>query len=472
MTFDEFDLNPDLLDGLHSMRYDLATPIQEAAIPVIMQGKDIIACAQTGTGKTAAYLIPILERIMSLPTGHTRAIIVAPTRELAHQIDQNFQAIAYYTGVSSVAVYGGKDTKGWDHQKNAIENGVDVVIATPGRFHLHNTLGYMDLSKVEMVVLDEADKMLDMGFHGDILKIIENVPKERQTIMFSATMPKKIRKLAFEIQRDPVEINFNLAKPAAGIDQKAYCVFDEQKLPLLLHLIKEKDIDSMIIFASSKLKVDEIERTLVRKGINIKAMHSDKEQEERTETLQAFKSKQFPIIVGTDVLARGIDIDNLSHVLNFDCPRDAEDYVHRVGRTARASKTGEAITFVSPKDFRRLSSIEELIESEIPKPEIPAFLGETPEYNPKAKYSGGDRPGGGGGRSGGGKPGGGRSGGGNRRGGKPSGGGGSRSNNPQGPRNSGGEGSGPGAGQSGNKRRNYKPNSKGPQGQGGGKPTA
>ncbi len=391
MTFDEFNLDRNLLDGLHSMRFDQATPIQEAAIPVILEGKDIIACAQTGTGKTAAYLIPIMQRIMQLPDGHTRALVLAPTRELAQQIDQNFQAIGYFTGVTSVAIFGGKDSKGWDSQKNAIENGVDVMIATPGRFHLHNTLGYMDLSGVEIVVLDEADKMLDMGFHADIIKIIEQLPQKRQTVMFSATMPKKIRQLAHEIQQNPVEVNFNLAKPAAGIDQKAYCVYDEQKLPLLKHLIKEKDIDSMIIFASSKLKVDEIDRELRKQGVNVRAMHSDKEQEERTETLQQFKAKQFPIIVGTDVLARGIDIDNLSHVLNFDCPRDAEDYVHRVGRTARASKTGEAITFVNPRDFRRLANIERLIESEIPKPPIPSFLGDTPTYSATASHSYEDR---------------------------------------------------------------------------------
>lgn len=383
------------------MNYDEATPIQEAAIPVILDRKDIIACAQTGTGKTAAYLIPLLQRIMDLPSGKTRALIIAPTRELAYQIDQNCQAIGFYTGVSSVAVYGGSDSKLWDKQKNAIETGVDIIIATPGRFLLHHKLGYMDLSSVEMVVLDEADKMLDMGFVGDIKHIVSQVPAERQTIMFSATMPKKIRSLALDIQNTPTEINFNLAKPAAGIDQKAYCIYDEQKMPLLRHLIKEKEIDSMIIFASSKAKVDTIDRDLRKRGIKVRAMHSDKSQEERTQTLRDFKAKQFPILVGTDVLARGIDIDNLSHVLNYDCPRDAEDYVHRVGRTARASKTGEAITFVEPRDFRRLSSIEELIEDAIPKPEIPEFLGETPVYRGGSKGGGGRR--GGGGRHGGGK---------------------------------------------------------------------
>lgn len=420
MTFDELDLYGNLLDGLYSMNYDEATPIQEAAIPVILDRKDIIACAQTGTGKTAAYVIPLMQRIMDLPSGKTRALIIAPTRELAYQIDQNCQAIGFYTGVSSVAVYGGSDSKLWDKQKNAIETGVDIIVATPGRFLLHHKLGYMDLSSVEMVVLDEADKMLDMGFVGDIKHIVSQVPATRQTIMFSATMPKKIRSLALDIQTEPTEINFNLAKPAAGIDQKAYCIYDDQKMPLLRHLIKEKEIDSMIIFASSKIKVDTIDRDLRKRGIKVRAMHSDKSQEERTQTLRDFKSKQFPILVGTDVLARGIDIDNLSHVLNYDCPRDAEDYVHRVGRTARASKTGEAITFVEPRDFRRLASIEELIESAIPKPEIPEFLGETPVYR--------------GGSSGGGKRGGGRSGG-NRGGGNR--GGGSRGRGGNGPRGGG-----------------------------------
>lgn len=398
LTFDELDLYGNLLDGLYSMNYDEATPIQEAAIPVILDKKDIIACAQTGTGKTAAYLIPILQRIMDYPSGDTRALVIAPTRELAYQIDQNCQAIGYHTGVSSVAVYGGSDSKLWDKQKRAIETGVDIIIATPGRFMLHHKLGYMDLSKVEMVVLDEADKMLDMGFVADIKTIVSHVPKEHQTIMFSATMSKKIRQLAKEMQDTPVEINFNLSKPAEGIDQKAYCVYDEQKMPLLQHLIKEKEIDSMIIFASSKIKVDNIHRSLRKMGVEARAMHSDKAQEERTQTLRDFKSKQFKIMVGTDVLARGIDIDNLSHVLNFDCPRDAEDYVHRVGRTARASRTGEAITFVDPQDFRRLASIERLIETEIPKPEMPEFLGETPTYRGGASRGGRGRHGGGGGR--------------------------------------------------------------------------
>ncbi len=383
------------------MRYQSATPIQEAAIPAILEGKDVIACAQTGTGKTAAYLIPALQIVRQFQPGAIRALVISPTRELAFQIEQNLQAIGYYSGITSVAVYGGNDSRGWDTQRNAIQGGVDFIIATPGRFLMHLGLGYMDLSQVEIVILDEADKMLDMGFHADIMKIMEQLPKERQTLMFSATMPKKIRQLAHDVLREPVEINFNLAKPAAGISQQAYCVYEDQKIPLLQHLIKTREIDSMIIFSSSKLKVDEIHRKLTKLGVEVRAMHSDKEQAERTETLSAFKNKQFKILVGTDVLARGIDVDNLSHVLNFDCPKDAEDYVHRVGRTARASRTGEAITFVDPRDFHRLSRIERLIEAPIPKPEMPEFLGETPVYDPNARPSKGGSGGGGhkGGRS-------------------------------------------------------------------------
>jgi superfamily II DNA/RNA helicase len=331
-----------------------------------------------------------------------------------------------------VVVIGGKDAGGFERQKYAIQNGVDIVIATPGRMLTHMDLNYVDFSHVEYVILDEADKMLDMGFHADILKILKEVPEDRQTLMFSATMPKRIRELAKQIQRDPTEINFNLSKPAEGVDQRVFFTYDEQKIPLLQHIVENEEVESMIIFASSKASVDEIHRRLDKLGYDVKAMHSDKTQEERQETLRLFKGKQFKIIVGTDVLARGIDIDNLSHVLNFDAPRDAEDYVHRVGRTARASATGKAITFVNPRDMRRLAGIESLIEAEIPRGTLPEELGEAPEYHPGRsggghRGGGGDRRGGGGGRRGGG--------GGGRRGG----GGGGRG---RGPRNDGGQGGG------------------------------
>ena len=393
MRFDELGLEPELLDGLDFLGFEDCTPIQEAAIPHSLNYKDIIGCAQTGTGKTGAYLIPVIQRLMEEPSDYSRILIIVPTRELASQIDQNVDAISYFTGISSISILGGNNPKAWERQKYAIQNGTDILITTPGRFLSHLSLGYINLDHIEVVVLDEADKMLDMGFHADILRIISHVPKDRQTLMYSATMPPEIRKLAKEILRDPIEISLNLAKPAEGVEQSAYIVYDEQKIPLLEHLLSTKEIESMIVFASSKASVDEITRKLKRLKFGVNAIHSDKDQEERQETLRAFKNRQFPILVGTDVLARGIDIDNLSHVLNYDCPLDAEDYVHRVGRTARAERTGEAITFVNPKDQRRLVKIERLIESEIPKAPVPDTLGPTPQYKPNWSQNGKNRRG-------------------------------------------------------------------------------
>ncbi|MDW3645762.1 MAG: DEAD/DEAH box helicase [Bacteroidia bacterium] len=446
MKFSELDLDPNLLDGIESLGFEEMTPIQEEAIPIVLKGKDLIACAQTGTGKTGAYVIPTIDNLTFDESENTRALIIAPTRELAQQIDQNIEALSYFTGISSVPIYGGKDADSFDKQKYAITNGADVLVATPGRFLMHLALGYMDLDHVETLILDEADKMLDMGFHADILKIVSYLPENRQTLMFSATMPKKIRKLAKEIMFEPEEISLNLAKPAEGINQMAFMVYDEQKIPLLEHLLKTREVDSMIIFASSKMSVDNISRKLKRLKYEVEAIHSDKDQSERTATLRKFKNKEFRILVGTDVLARGIDIDNLSHVVNFDAPPDAEDYVHRVGRTARASSTGEAMTFVNPKDMYRFAQIEELIEAEIPQPDIPDELGERPVYRkgrgprgprgPRGRHGG---HGGGRNRSGGGR---GRQGGGYGRG---------RNNGPS-DRQGGSEG--------GNKRRRNRPSRK------------
>lgn len=392
MKFTDLNLDEELLEGIDALRFDTLTPIQEQAIPPALEGRDLIACAQTGTGKTAAYLIPTIQRIRRNDSARTRVLILTPTRELAAQVDQNVDALSYFAGVSSFPIIGGKDADNFTRQKSGIVKGTDILIATPGRLIIHLALGYLNLSEIEVVILDEADKMLDMGFHGDIIRIIEGIPKTRQTLMFSATMPPKIRELARDIMIDPVEINLNISKPAENINQMAFMVFDEQKIPLLEHLIREREIESMIIFASSKLSVDEITRKLARLNYKVKAMHSDKEQSEREETLREFKNKEFPILVGTDVLSRGIDIDNLSHVLNYDCPRDAEDYVHRVGRTARASSSGEAITFVSPRDQRRLHSIENLIGYEIPRPESPPEIGETPSYHPSRGGGGQGNP--------------------------------------------------------------------------------
>jgi len=413
LKFSELDLDPDLLYGIETLGFENTTPIQEQAIPRILADKDLIACAQTGTGKTGAYLIPTIDRLSQTASGHTRALILAPTRELALQIDQNIEALSYFAGVSSVSVVGGKNPKDFERQKFALENGADIIVATPGRLMVYQSLGTLDFSQIEVVILDEADKMLDMGFYGDIIKIISGVPKERQTLMFSATMPNKIRKLAREILVEPEEINLNLAKPAEGINQMAYSVYDNQKIPLLEQILSTREVETMIIFASSKASVDNIHRKLNSLGYDAEAMHSDKSQDERQTTLRRFKNREFRIIIGTDVLARGIDIDNLSHVLNFDVPHDAEDYVHRVGRTARANTTGEAITFINPKDQFKFSRIEELIETEVPKPGVPEELGETPEYAPRRRGGRGEKRGGGN-RGGGNRGGGNRGGGGNR----------------------------------------------------------
>lgn len=380
-SFDDYDLDDSVRDGINSLGFKSPTPIQALSIPIILSGSDIIACAQTGTGKTAAYLVPLMQHLVQLPPGKIRCLILVPTRELAIQIDQAMEGLSYYTGLTSVAVYGGREGDGWDRQKNAITSGVDIIIATPGRFKMHQNLGYMDLSGVEVLILDEADKMLDMGFYADIMDLIRLLPAERQSLMFSATMPPKIRKLARDILRDPQEVNIALSKPAEGVYQSAYAVTDAQKIPLVEALMKEREVDSMIIFASSKISVDQITRRLVKAGYDARAIHSDREQDERIATLTAFKNKQFPIVVATDVLSRGIDIDNLSHVLNYDVPLDAEDYVHRIGRTARASSTGEAITFITPEDAYKFWRIEALIGSEVPKLPLPPQIGRSPELS-------------------------------------------------------------------------------------------
>jgi superfamily II DNA/RNA helicase len=385
LKFEDFNLDPEILYSIQMVGYSEATPIQDQAIPLILDGKDVIGCAQTGTGKTAAYLLPVIHRLMKSEPGHIRTLILVPTRELALQIDEAAEAFCYTAGISTIPILGGKEGDVFTRQKMALQRGTDIVIATPGRLMMHMALGYVDFTKVETVILDEADKMLDMGFYGDIIRVIQDTPKDRQTLLFSATMPNAIRDLAREIMVSPEEINLKLAKPAEGINQIAYSVYDNQKIPLLESLIREREVDSMIIFASSKASVDNITRRLQELKYNVKAIHSDKEQAERQQTLREFKNKQFPIVVATDVLSRGIDIDNLSHVLNFDCPRDAEDYVHRVGRTARASAKGEAITFVNPKDQYRLVKIERLIGNAITMPELPPEVGKGPEYDPNQR---------------------------------------------------------------------------------------
>lgn len=397
-----------------SMGYKQPTPVQEQAIPLIMQEKDLIACAQTGTGKTAAYLIPLLNKISHSNHDHTSTLILVPTRELAKQIDDQVEGFAYFVPAESIAIYGGGKGDNWEQQKKALTVGADIIVATPGRLIAHLNMGYVNFSKLEYLVLDEADKMLDMGFMDDLLKIIRFLPDNRQTLMFSATMPPKIRDLAKKILKDPAEISLAISKPAAGIDQRLYLAYDNQKPRLLEHLIQDLDVQSMIVFTSRKSGVGDIVRVLKKMGHDARGIMSDLTQDEREKVLQGFRNKQFSILVATDIVSRGIDIENISHIVNYDVPQDAEDYVHRVGRTARAATTGVAITFVNEKDQDRVVKIERLIERELPKLPLPEDLGAAPEWAPERSRSfamhGRHKQGGGGGgadRRSGGSPGGG-----------------------------------------------------------------
>ncbi|MBR7210662.1 DEAD/DEAH box helicase [Microvirga sp. STS02] len=416
MTFHEFNLHDDLLSGIDAMNYQQATPIQEQAIPKIIEGKDLIACAQTGTGKTAAYLLPLLDKISHAKHGHTTTLILVPTRELATQIDEQVMGFGYYVEASSIAIYGGGKSENWEQQKRALTSGADIIIATPGRLIAHLQMGYVKFDQIKYLVLDEADKMMDMGFSDDILNIVRQLPKQRQTLLFSATMPSKIREFSQQILHQPDEIRLAVSKPAAGIDQQFYMAYDRQKIYLLEHIIKTQDVQSMVLFTSQKAAVGGIVKAVNKLGIEARGISSDRTQEEREEIMRAFKNKQFPILVATDVLSRGIDIDSLSHVVNYDIPRAAEDYVHRIGRTARAATKGTAITFISDQDQDRVVKIERLIERDIEKQKITEELGlgEAPEFDPK-RFAGlggkiGGRPargshgGGGGGRDRGPRP--------------------------------------------------------------------
>ena len=386
MTFHDFKFNQTILDGLDAMGFDTPTPIQEQAIPVVLDNKDLIACAQTGTGKTAAYLLPVMSNIVNDGIGKLSTLIIAPTRELAQQIDQQVEGLAYFTGISSAAVYGGGDGQIFSQQQKAMREGADIVIATPGRLiAMLTSSGSVNMSSIKYLILDEADRMLDMGFYDDIVRIINYLPKERQTLLFSATMPPKIRALANKILNKPEEISIAISKPAAGILQQAYMVYDTQKTPLVKHLLQDKEHGSVIVFCSTKDKVKDLERELKRNKLTIKAFHSDLEQAEREEIMRAFRNRDLQVLIGTDILSRGIDVDGVSLVINYDVPPDPEDYVHRIGRTARAETTGTAITFITPKDQRKFSGIEGLIGYEVIKLVLPVELGEQPTYNPDAK---------------------------------------------------------------------------------------
>jgi ATP-dependent RNA helicase RhlE len=409
MDFRTLGISEDLLQGLDSMNIKTPTPIQQQAIPLALQGKDLIACAQTGTGKTAAFLLPLIDIITGYgprEQGSIRALILVPTRELALQIDQQLQAVAYFTPITSVSVYGGSDGASFDQQKQALTSGVEVVVATPGKFMSHLNLGYVPLKGLEFLVLDEADRMMDMGFIDDIKRIISFLPKERQTLMFSATMPTQIRALSREILFEPEEISIALSKPAEGVEQQAYVIFDMQKGQILEHILNTDPAKSIVIFAGRKIEVRNLARHLQKKGFNASGMHSDLEQSEREEVMLSFRNKRLRVLVATDVVSRGIDIDDIDLVINYDVPRDPEDYVHRVGRTARAAKKGKAMTFVNEKQMREFGRIESLIGYEVKKMQVPESLGRAPAYDPSSRPAGdktqrrpqgGRRSGGGGG---------------------------------------------------------------------------
>lgn len=364
MKFSELNLNDNVLEALDAMRFDECTPIQEKSIPVILEGRDLIAVAQTGTGKTAAYLLPILNKLSEggHPEDSINCIVMAPTRELAQQIDQQMEGFSYFMPVSSVAVYGGNDGVLFEQQKRGLTLGADVVIATPGRLIAHLSLGYVDLSRVSYFILDEADRMLDMGFYDDIMQIVKFLPKERQTIMFSATMPAKIQQLAQNILHNPAEVKLAVSKPAEKIVQAAYICYENQKLGIIRSLFAEQTPERVIIFASSKLKVKEVAKALKQMKLNVGEMHSDLEQAQREEVMYEFKAGRINILVATDIVARGIDIDDIRLVINYDVPHDSEDYVHRIGRTARANNDGVALTFVNEKEQTNFKSIENFLE--------------------------------------------------------------------------------------------------------------
>ena len=379
------DLNDQVLDALDDMNFTECTPIQEHAIPVILEGRDLIGVAQTGTGKTAAFLLPILSKLSDggYPEDSINCVIMSPTRELAQQIDQAMEGFSYYMSVSSVAVYGGNDGIRYEQEKKGLAKGADVIIATPGRLISHLNLGNVDLSKVSFFVLDEADRMLDMGFSDDIMTIVKHLPKERQTIMFSATMPRKIQDLARTILRDPVEVKLAVSRPADKIVQSAYICYDAQKIELVKKIFAAQPPQRVIIFASSKQKVKDMAIVLKRAGFNVGAMHSDLDQHERDEVMYQFKAQQINVLVATDIVARGIDIDDIQLVINFDVPHDAEDYVHRIGRTARANNDGEAITLVGEKDRQKFAAIERFLKISIEKRPLPDGFREAPAYRSK-----------------------------------------------------------------------------------------
>lgn len=390
MSFEDFGLNEKILEAISYMGYEKASEIQELTIPAILDGHDILACAQTGTGKTAAFMLPILDHLSNEDNHDLSTLVIVPTRELAIQINQQVQGFSYFLNINSVTVYGGRDGSDWDAECKALTKGTNIVIATPGKLISHLNLGYVKFDKIKHLILDEADRMLDIGFYDDILRILSYIPEDRQTLMFSATMPQKIRELAAKILKNPVEFSTAISKPAEGVLQAAYVVHENQKIPVINSLISNKpDLDSILVFSSTKRKVNEIVKSLKRAGNAAEGISSDLEQKEREEVLMRFRSRRTRILVATDVLSRGIDIKNINLIINFDVPGSAEDYVHRVGRTARADKTGIAISLINEMDMDKFDRIEKLIGQEVLKIPVPPELGEGPVYKVRPPRKGG-----------------------------------------------------------------------------------
>jgi superfamily II DNA/RNA helicase len=381
MKFTELKLDKQLLEAISYMGFETATPIQEEVVPVILENRDLIACAQTGTGKTGAFVLPILNKLIGKKETHIDTLIIVPTRELAVQIEQQIQGFSYFVPAGSIAVYGGGNGLDWESEKNALKQGTDIIIATPGKLLSHLKMGNVNFKDLKHLILDEADRMLDMGFIDDIQTIISHLPKKHQTLMFSATMPHSIRQLAKKILHNPVEISLAMSTPAENVDQKAYLIFDEQKVEVIKHILDErKHYDSIIIFTSTKRKISDIVRSLNRNGFPAQGISSNLDQDKREEVLRDFKSRLIRILVATDVMSRGIDVKEINLVINYDVPHDAEDYVHRVGRTARVNAKGEAITLVTQNEMYKLRKIERLIKANIPKISPPADIGQVPEW--------------------------------------------------------------------------------------------
>ena len=390
MYFTDFGFDDDLLDGIDAMGYDEATPVQEQVIPHIIAGRDIIAAAQTGTGKTAAFLLPVLHNLLTHPhEGHAiNCMIIVPTRELAVQIAQTLEGIAYFTDISSIAVYGGSDGASFANERKALSTGADIVICTPGRMISHLNMGYVKIDALKYLILDEADRMLDMGFYEDIVKIISHMPKKRQNLLFSATMPPAIRKLANNLLVDPVEVNIAISKPPEQITQAAFLVYDAQKIPLVGHVLAQTQFDSVLIFCSSKQNVKQLTSELKRMRLSAEQIHSDLEQDKREQVLIDFKNKKLKILVATDILSRGIDIEDIDLVINYDVPHDGEDYIHRIGRTARAATKGTAYTFISDKEQIKFLRIEKLLGHPVNKLPVPEQFGPTPAVRDSIPRSG------------------------------------------------------------------------------------